>query len=338
MSVQSSADNTNLKSRLVPEVRRSSGSLSISSVSRRQSVSQRQAPKFIKTPPTPIGDDELYPQSTTPPDLLSPIAFPGPGNCRIRKRIALFCIILIITTSLTIVSRKLQNQTISQIDGHSLHFHHHWIQTWLFCAARFLLIFLALCRPFYNPKSGISNTYHSQVNPNNTPFHAGFDPFHQYQSRHQRFKRWCLRQLVHCAMALLLVTSQFLLNFALFWMTASLWTLFFSMIILYTTLFKFLVLKASLIVFFGVSITFIGIVVVIDTEIKHQHNSIYTSCYAIFCMVPGLLCIAIYHMTYDYFFCKFKYWREVLIALKTVRKAKLERLHLRFRLIVFSLI
>eukprot|EP01084_Bolivina_argentea_P101816 182479_1 len=74
----------------------------------------------------------------------------SPFNLEV-KRIRIFSfiygLILVVTISSAVLSRKLQNQTDK--------FQHPWYQTWFYCLAKFLCIIVTL-HPDYNSSCGLS--------------------------------------------------------------------------------------------------------------------------------------------------------------------------------------
>ncbi len=156
-----------------------------------------------------------------------------------------YCFMLITYGILMILSWKLQSQSITKnpSTNEHLYFRLQCIPTWFFFVAKTLSIIIIIC-PCCNKTAGIAKTYHLQMlinHPNNNK--------EDNLSRQNKFKTLCQRQFIHIMLALNLVFGQFFLNVALYYMSASIWTIFLSLIILHVSAFKFFLIESSIIVF-----------------------------------------------------------------------------------------
>ena len=257
-----------------------------------------------------------------------------------------YCTLLILSGTFMVLSRKFQNQSLTEYKGKNMQFRHQWIQTWFFFVAKSFLIILT-CFPSYDKASGISSTYHSRIMSNISiapqngltaqQLPAGYSSDatsstisrNLKRSRQKRFKSFCMQHVIYFAMALLMVLSQFLMNIALFYMSGSIWIISTSIIILYVSGFKFFLIKPSILVFIGVFCIITGNIMMISTEI-HQLSIIgdYDKTTIFFSFASfgvGLLFLTFYYMIYEYYYDEYREYINLLIKLKTLRASKKEK-------------
>eukprot|EP01083_Nonionella_stella_P019624 54494_1 len=232
-------------------------------------------------------------------------------------RVLGYCTAIIVFGTLMIISRRIQNQTITEYGGEHLRFRHQWIQTWFYFLSKTLLI-IVIATPYYNRSFGISQTFHSQILVrHNTSSIANANGDSNSNTR---------QQMVHCVSALCLVFAQFLLNIALYYMPASIWITMTSIVIVYVSVFKFFHIQPSIMIFVGVFCIITGNIMIMSTQIHElkaiASYNVSTTLFAFISLCGGALFHTIYYMIYSHYYDEFRVYCTMLFKLKTLRKSR----------------